>query len=97
MPQEYVEQMYDIKLACRSIIECIKITERLQKNIRYYDKSGNIHIKEQYQKITKRIGKLLRNINGIANTDEEDEILISISKAKLLLKKNNIISLIANP
>ncbi|HIP61194.1 MAG TPA: Na/Pi cotransporter family protein [Sulfurovum sp.] len=92
MPQEYAERMYDIKLACRSIIECIKITERLQKNIRHYDKSGNTHIQEQYQKITKRIGKLLRKINDIANTDEEDEILIAISKAKLLLKKNDIIS-----
>ena len=92
MPQEYAKRMYDIKLACRSIIECIKITERLQKNIRYYGKSSNIHIKEQYQKITKRIGKLLRKINDIANTDEEDEILIAISKAKLLLKKNDIIA-----
>jgi len=82
MPQEYIQELYSIKLANRDIVEAVKGTKHLQKNLIKYQSSPNEKIKEQYNKIKIGLAELLRNINIIATTDEEDVIILLLSKAK---------------
>lgn len=92
MSSEYIEELYKLKLAGRSIIEAVKDTKHLQKNMLKYTYSRNEHIRGQYDDIRKGLAELLRNINTIANTDEEDIIILLLSKAKVHMERYDIIN-----
>ncbi len=92
MSPEYIEELYKLKLANRDIVEAVKDTKHLQKNLLKYTSARNEHIKEQYNDIRKGLAELLRNINTIATTDEEDVIILLLSKAKIHMQRYDIIT-----
>ncbi len=92
MPQEYVKLLYKIKLANRDIVEAIKDTQSLQKNLKKYLVSENETIKKEYNNIRKNLIELLRDINTIATSQEEEVIVLLISKIKANKKSNDIIA-----
>ncbi|MEA1914046.1 MAG: Na/Pi symporter [Campylobacterota bacterium] len=92
IPSSYIEELYRIKLANRNIVEAVKDTKHLQKNLFNYSKSTNQYIKKEYNLIQKELAKVLRNINIIATIDEDDEIIVLLSKSKLQLEKFDIIA-----
>ena len=92
MPPAYIEELYKLKLASRDIVEAVKDTKHLQKNLLKYTNSTNEHIKEQYNDIRKGLAELLRNINTIAGTEEEDAIIVLLSKAKVHAKRYDILA-----
>lgn len=92
MSPEYIEELYKLKLANRDIVEAVKGTKHLQKNLLKYTSGRNEHIKAQYDDIRKGLAELLRNINTIAITDEEDVIILLLSKAKIHMERYDIIT-----
>ena len=92
MNQEYVEELYKIKLANRDIVEAVKNTKHLQKNLVKYSESINPHIKAEYNLIRRDITELLRNINIVSTTDEKDVIVLLLSKAKIIAEKQDIMA-----
>ena len=92
MSPEYIEELYKLKLANRDIVEAVKGTKHLQKNMIKYTSSQNEHIKAQYNDIRKGLTELLRNINTIATSDEEDVIMVLLSKAKIHAQRYDIIT-----
>ncbi|MCW8895674.1 Na/Pi symporter [Sulfurimonas sp.] len=89
---EHVEQLYKLKIANRDMVEAIKDTKHLQKNIIKYSANPNKHIKEEYNNIKRNLAELLRHINTISISSEEDEIVLLISKAKVHTEKYDIIA-----
>ena len=87
-----IEVLYQLKLANRDMVEAVKDTKHLQKNLVKYSNSQNIYIKEQYDTIRRDLAELLRNINIIATTDEEDVIILLLSKAKVHMKKYDVVA-----
>lgn len=92
MPAEYIEKLYKIKLANRDIVEAVKDTKHLQKNLIKYSANTNEHIEKQYNNIRIGLAELLRNINIIATTDEEDVIILILSKIKVHTEKYDILA-----
>ncbi len=92
MSPKDIEILYKLKLANRDLVEAVKDTKHLQKNLIKYLQSTNTHIKEQYDLIRKDLAELLRNINIVATTDEEDVKLLLLSKAKVHTEKYDILS-----
>ncbi len=92
MPPEYIEVLYNLKLANRDIVEAVKDTKHLQKNLVKYSTSSNEYIREQYNSIRRDLAELLRNIDIIGTTDEEDVVMLLLSKAKLHTEKYDIIA-----
>lgn len=92
MSPETIEELYKIKLANRDIVEAVKDTKHLQKNLVKYSKTSNIYIKEQYDLIRIGLADLLRNINIISNSNEEDVVLLTISKMKLHAERYDIVA-----
>ena len=92
MSPKDIELLYKLKLANRDIVEAVKDTKHLQKNMIKYLNSTNEHIKEQYNRIRIDLAELLRNINIVATTKAEDEILLLLSKAKVHTKKYDILA-----
>ncbi|MEA1953931.1 MAG: Na/Pi cotransporter family protein, partial [Campylobacterota bacterium] len=92
MSPEYIEELYKLKLANLNIVEAVKGIKHLQKNLLKYTSNRNKHIKEQYNDIRKGLAELLRNIHTIAMTDEEDIIILLLSKAKIHTERYDIIT-----
>jgi phosphate:Na+ symporter len=92
MSPEYIEELYKLKLANRDIVEAVKGTKHLQKNLLKYTSNENEHIRAQYNDIRKGLAELLRNINTIATTDEEDVIILLLSKSKIHMERYDIIT-----
>jgi len=92
MSPEDIEVLYKLKLANRDMVEAVKDTKQLQKNLLKYSNCTNHHIKEQYDKIRKDLAGLLRDINIIATTNEDDVILLLLSKAKVHTEKYDILA-----
>jgi phosphate:Na+ symporter len=87
-----IDSLYKLKLANRDIVEAVKDTKHLQKNMIKYTRSPNEHIREQYNGIKRDLAELLRDIHLISTTEEEDEIIILLSKAKLHTEKYDILA-----
>ncbi len=86
-----IEKLYKLKLANRDIVEAVKDTKHLQKNLVKYTNSANIHIKEQYNIIKQNLAELLRDVNIVSTTDKDEHILLLLSKAKVHIEKYDII------
>ncbi|PIF04151.1 MAG: sodium:phosphate symporter [Arcobacter sp.] len=92
MLPEDIEILYKLKLANRDIVEAVKDMEFLQKNLVKYSRSSNEHIKLQYDVIRYDLAELLRDINMISTTKEEDTVLVLLSKVKLHMEKKDILA-----
>lgn len=92
MSPEYIQELYKIKLANRDMVEAIKDTKHLQKNLVKYSAHPNRYIQAEYNNIKKGLADLLRNINIIATTDEDDVIVLLLSKAKIHAQKYDVIA-----
>ncbi|QSZ42918.1 Na/Pi cotransporter family protein [Sulfurimonas aquatica] len=92
MSPEYIQNLYKLKLANRDIVEAVKDTKHLQKNLVKFSTHPNKHLQEEYRKMKRNLAELLRNINIIATTDEEDVIVLLLAKAKVHAQKYDIIS-----
>jgi phosphate:Na+ symporter len=92
MSPKIIEELYKIKLASRDIVEAIKNTKHLQKNLVKFSAHPNQYIKKEYAQIKFSLAELLRNINIIATTDEEDVIILLLSKIRINTQKYDILS-----
>ena len=92
MSTEDIEVLYTLKLANRDLVEAVKDTKHLQKNLIAYSQSTNTHIRKQYNLIRKDLAELLRTINIVSTSDEEDVILLLLSKAKVHTEKYDILA-----
>ena len=92
MSKDDIIKLYQLKLANRDIVEAIKDTKQLQKNLIKYSNSTNEHIKTQYDTIKRNLAELLRYISLISNTNEEDIVLVSLAKAKINSEKYDILA-----
>ncbi len=92
MLPEDIEKLYVLKLASRDIVEAVKDTKHLQKNIIKYRNNLNKHIQEQYDGIRMGLAQLLRTVDIISKTQEEEDIILHLSKAKVHMQRYEIIS-----
>jgi phosphate:Na+ symporter len=91
-PVEHIEEVHKIKIANRALVEALKDTKHLQKNMLRYKNHKNSYIKNEYNTIRKNIAELLRDINTLMRTQEEDVIIVLLSKARIHAQKNDILS-----
>ncbi len=92
MNENDIKLLYKVKLANRDIVEAVKDTKHLQKNLKKYLSSPNSHIREEYENIRKNITQLLRDIHDIATIQEEDLIVVRLSSIKVDMQKNDVIA-----
>ena len=88
--EETIRDIIPLKNANISIAEAFKAAKHMQKNMIYYLESDNEYIKAEYNYIRKNLIKLLRNMQLIFNTHEEDVAVLLLSKLKLDAQKYDI-------
>ena len=92
MSPEDIEELYALKLASRDIVEAIKDTKHLQKNLIKYNNNFNKHIQEQYDEIRMGLAELLRNMDLISKMSEEEDIMLLLSKVKVHMQRYDVVA-----
>ena len=83
MDQEGNNEVYELQLTARKIIEMIKDVRELQKNLNFYGKSNNTVIFEKYNQLRAELIIVLRKIRQVReNQDDEEDILTQIETQK---------------
>jgi len=72
MVEEDKDRVYSFKIACRDIVESIKIAKELQKNINRSLHSKNEHIQGEYNHLREEIAKVLDGIYTLRNSKRDD-------------------------
>ncbi|MBN1251728.1 MAG: Na/Pi cotransporter family protein [Bacteroidales bacterium] len=68
-----IDNLTKVKIANRKIVEIIKSTKDLQKNVSLYMNSDNEHIKTEYEKLRRKVSKVLRE-TYLLRKDKNPEI-----------------------
>ncbi|CAM2959665.1 Na/Pi cotransporter family protein [Helicobacter burdigaliensis] len=95
--QSYVEdeeknhRIFSFKIASRNIAEATKNLKLIQTNMKTYCASANKDLKDQYNKMRKDLGELLRSVEELKLMDEKSAFLIisQLKSAKELLKEKD--------
>ena len=91
MDQEGNNEIYELKLTARSIIEMVKDVRELQRNLNYYSRSNNKFTIEQYNKLRAQLVAVLRAIQKVREyTGGEEEILTQIELQRDIVNQSEI-------
>ena len=87
------KRLSELKLANRRMVEIIKDTKELEKNVSVFLVSDNEEIKNEYNKFRKKVVKVLRVIYLFRKKEDKDEyfnqLMILKREAKTALKEDN--------
>ena len=92
MTAELKNELYNLKVASRGIVEAVKDTKHLQKNMNKYMNSDNEYIREEYNSIRRSLTDVLRNVDLIIHSEEQVDKNILISKIDIHIEKNDLIA-----
>lgn len=85
------DQIYELKLTARRIIEMVKDVRELQKNLNFYLKSNNTVIIQKYNELRAQLISVLRKIEQLREYDGDEEgVLTQIEVQKEKLKENEV-------
>jgi phosphate:Na+ symporter len=91
MDQDGNNQMYEMKLTARNIIEMVKDVRELQKNLNLYLKSNNSVIIEKYNQLRIQLVSVLREIEKVRSYEgDEEDILTQIAIQKEKAKEKEV-------
>ncbi|WP_415891771.1 Na/Pi cotransporter family protein [Neptuniibacter sp. PT8_73] len=90
MTPEQSDELFRLRAAGRDIVEAIKDTKHMNKNLSQYILSPNCHIRAEYNKFRIQLGKLMRELDNIRNDDEDASNILSLDNLKLDMKANDV-------
>ncbi len=91
MDNEGNNEIYELKLTARNIIEMVKDVRELQRNLNRYAKARNPHVLEKYNQLRAQLIAVLRKIQVAREYEgEEEEILTQIEIQREILEANEI-------
>lgn len=69
------ESLYTLRDASRNVVEAVKATKHLQKNLHRYLASDNPHMQTEYNAIRCRLASLLRDLNALMDNPDPTALL----------------------
>ncbi len=82
----------ELKRAAALIVEVLKDTRDIQKNLNYYLKSRNEFIKDEYNILRKELAEILIDINTLSTLQSDAEQLTQLEVIKTELAQNDMAS-----
>lgn len=82
--EEQMKEVFSLQIASKSIVDATKQMRLVQKNLQKYSLSKNAILSEEYNKMRGTLASLLRSIEELRITDQEDntQIVKKIAKFK---------------
>lgn len=76
MSADQVEELFRLRAAGRDIVEAIKDTKHLQKNLSRYFIADNPYIQHEYNTLRMRLASVLRELNQVRQDNKNDSVII---------------------
>jgi phosphate:Na+ symporter len=91
MDEDANNEVYELKLTARRIVEMVKDVRELQKNLNYYARRHNIETIEVYDKLRAQLIAVLRKIQQVrSNQGEAEDILTQIEVQREIVNKSEV-------
>ena len=81
MSSDQINNVFELRSAGRSMLESIKGTKHLHKNLSKYQTDYNPYMREEYNKIRYRLGSILRSLSEMQKDAEEDRTIMPTIEA----------------
>lgn len=91
MSQEDNNQIYELKLTARKIIEMVKDVRELQKNLNFFTTGNNTFMLDEYNKLRTQLITVLRVIQEVRDYEGEEDIMTRIEVQKEKIKESEIV------
>jgi len=85
-------RLYDLRTACRDIVEAVKDVKHLQKNLVEFSTSDNVAIKREYSSIRFQLALLLRKLEKIRIDEDEDVTSLALDELKVDIERSDILA-----
>lgn len=89
MTPEQNDELFVLRAASRDIVEAIKDTKHLHKNMSQYIASDNEYIRAEYNKIRIFLGSVLRQISTMQTSGGDPLAILSLDTIKLEMEEND--------
>ena len=91
IPSEFSDQLYGLRQACRQIVMTVKEIKHLRKNITRYMVSDDEDIRHEYNAFRIQLATLVRDIDELRNTHEEDRNIIDLDAYRVEIDEESSI------
>ncbi len=89
IPEYWSNELYNMRLASRDIVEAVKGVKHLRSNLGRFAVSRNLHIQEEYNSIRLELATILRDIDRLSQASGDTDTILSLDTAKLRLKEHD--------
>ncbi|QTN34284.1 Na/Pi cotransporter family protein [Akkermansiaceae bacterium] len=81
------EELFVLRAAGRDIVEAIKDTKHLQKNLSHYMVSENREIRKEYDRIRSSLATVLRKLDAVRQQGGDSAAVLSLDSLKIAMKE----------
>ena len=89
MGADQADELFALRAAGRDIVEAIKGTKHLQKNMSQYIISDNEHIRAENNKIRGYLGSVLRRLGVVQQEGDDPTSILSLDVMKMEMQEND--------
>ncbi len=83
---KFANDLFELRTASQRIVQAVKDTKHLQKNMKIYIKSGNRNIRREYNAIRLKIARVLRLLDRLRHKDKDVDVF-DLDESKLSAKE----------
>lgn len=93
MTSQQANQLFSYRTAGRDIVEAIKDSKHLQKNLTRYARTTNPYLRQEYNDLCLNLAAFLRELEDIKTSSDDEPAGLSLDSLRLQMKDNdNILS-----
>jgi len=89
MEPEQADELFALRAAGRDIVEAIKDTKHMHKNLSQYIVSDNDHIRAEYNRIRSYLGSVLRRLGVVQQEGDDPTSVLSLDIMKVEMEEND--------
>ncbi len=89
MTPSQIDDLFALRAAGKDLVEAIKDTKHLQKNLDLYLHSDNPAIVKRYNAIRKELAAVLRGLDRVRDQGDDSAAILSLDGLKLDMKEND--------
>jgi len=91
MTADQVDELFALRTAGKNIVEAIKGTNHLQKNLGCSVTSDNKYVRKEYDSIRLQLAAVLRELGEIRQHGDDSIAVLSLDSLKLGMKENDVL------
>ena len=92
IPTEYSDQLYGLRQTCRQIVKTVKDIKHLRKNVTLYMTDDDEDIRREYNDLRLQIASLLREVNDLRQTDEDERNIIELDAFRIAIDEESTVT-----